>query len=120
MKPFEVIRNHIALFAAIMMLLLALNIAAEKPSLVVAQWERTGIPHEYQAGLLIAGALIVAMRNGPETFILGTLPFAVYCCTTIYVTLDHRGGYPTAIVYSFAYLELLALYGIGKARRGDG
>lgn len=120
MKVFEVVRNHIALIAALVMVLLALNIALEKPSPAVAQWVNAGVPHEFLAGLFIAGAVLLALRNGPETFIIGTLPFAIYCMTTIYVTIDRRGGYPTAIVYTFAYAELLALYGVGKARRDNG
>lgn len=104
------IRAHIALIAGLVMILLALNMIAERPSLVVNHYEDRGIPHEVQAGLLIAGAVVLALENGAITFILGTLPYAVYCLTTVYITLDRGGGYPTGIIYLFSYLQLWALY----------
>lgn len=95
---------------ALMMVLLAVNVLAHRPSLVVDKFEEWGIGHSWVAGMLLAGAVLVVLVRGAVGFIAGTTPFAIYVLTTVWITLERGGGYPTAIIYSFCYYLLLALY----------
>lgn len=107
---FLFVRSHITYLTGLALAGLALNTALNYPSAVVAHYEALGIPHIWLSGILIAGAIITLIAQSPAAFIIGTLPYAWYVVSTVYIVIDHRGGYPTAIVYLFSYFELLALY----------
>lgn len=102
-------KEHINIIAGIVLVGLALN-SAYGVSAVVNHYESNGIPHDLVAGALLGGAIITIVSKSPAIFVLGTLPYAIYILSTIWVTVSHRGGYSAAVVYLFSYVQLVILY----------
>jgi len=103
------LRQHIHIVAGLVMVGLALN-SAYGTSAVIKHYESIGVPHDIVASALFGGAIITIVSKSPAIFALGTLPYAIYMLTTLWVTFEHRGGYSTSIVYLFSYIQLVTLY----------
>lgn len=105
---YRAVRKHLHRITAVVMLALAIN-ALYGRSLVVMTWVGVGATRSMLAAILVGGAVMVALsKNDPIGFFAGTTPLGIYTLSTIYVTIDRGGGYSTAIMYTFAYLLMLA------------
>jgi len=108
-RTWFIIKRHIHIIVAVVMLGLGLN-AIQGVSPVIEHYETWGFSRAFLAGILFGGAIITAFIRSPYAFILGTLPYAIYVITTISIVMQRAAGYPVAIIYTFSYIQLLALY----------
>lgn len=114
MKKFaNYFRRTIHLWTALVMGVLAWNIVYGT-SLVESYYHNWGISPEMQAGVILAGAIMLIVYRSPLLFVLATLPYAIYAFTTLYIVLDRKGGYSTATIYLYSYVQLMASWALAE------
>lgn len=103
------VKKYINYITALVMVGLAIN-AHYGVSAVTSWYESYGLDSAWIAGFLIAGSILTLKNKTQICFILGTLPYAIYALSTVWVTIERQAGYAAGIVYAFSYIQLIALY----------